>query len=59
MTSPDTFDAEALLEQALQQRQWSLPAQWREGVLANLQRVHGMIAELDALPVEAGGLVRQ
>ncbi len=50
------FDAEALLEQALQERHWQVPAPWREGVLANLQRVRGMVAELDALPAEAGGL---
>jgi hypothetical protein len=52
------FDAEALLAHALHQKQWQLPAPWREGVLANLHRVHGMIAELDALPVQAGGLAK-
>lgn len=49
------FDAAALLEDRLRACQWPLPGPWREGVLANLQRIHGMMAELDALPVEAGG----
>ena len=51
----DGFDAEALLEQALRERQWTLPPAWREDVLANLRRIHGMISELDALPPQAGG----
>ena len=50
-----TFEAQAWLEQALLAGQWQLPAPWREGVLANLDRLHGMISELDALPAEAGG----
>lgn len=54
-TSDAAFDAPALLDAALAERQWELPPQWREGVLANLHRIHGMIAELDALPADAGG----
>jgi hypothetical protein len=46
------FDPQALLEQALAQKQWQLPPGWREGVLANLNRIHGMLAELQALPPE-------
>lgn len=50
------FDAPAVLDQALRQRQWALPSAWRDEVIENLQRIHGMISELDALPVDAGGL---
>ncbi len=46
------FDAEALLNEALAQRQWQLPEAWREGVLANLNRIHGMLADLQALAPE-------
>lgn len=52
------FDAEALLAHALHQTQWPLPEPWRPGVLANLHRIHGMMAELDTLPAEAGGLAK-
>ena len=48
------FDAEALLAEALAQQQWQLPPEWREGVLANLNRIHGMLADLQALPAEKG-----
>ena len=50
-----SFNAQDLLEQALRERQWQLPEEWREGVLANLHRIHGMLGELDDLPPEAGG----
>ena len=46
------FEAEALLEQALAERQWQLPEAWREGVLANLNRIHGMLGDLQALAPE-------
>lgn len=47
------FDAEAVLAEALAQRQWQLPQAWREGVLANLNRIHGMLTDLQALEPEA------
>jgi hypothetical protein len=53
MNDPQSaFNAEALLADALAQKQWQLPEAWREGVLANLNRIHGMLADLQALPPE-------